>query len=66
MLEGISINESYLWLFDTKTGARTELTPRPASDAEKVSYSQARFAKDGKGIFAARNLRARKPDQLRP
>ncbi len=51
VLEYISINESYLWLFDTKTGARTELTPRPAAGAEKVSYSQALFAKDGKGIF---------------
>ena len=29
VIEEISINESYLWLFDTKTGARTELTPRP-------------------------------------
>ncbi len=49
--EYLSINESYLWLFDTKTGARTELTPRPAAEAEKISYAQARFAKDGKGIF---------------
>ena len=51
LLEYISINESYLWLCDTKTGARTEVTPRPAAGAEKVSYSQALFAKDGKGIF---------------
>ncbi|MDQ3198863.1 MAG: alpha/beta fold hydrolase [Verrucomicrobiota bacterium] len=51
VLEGISINESYLWLFDTKTGAKTELMLRPAAEAEKISYSQARFSKDGKGIF---------------
>ena len=51
VLEYVSINESYLWLFDTKTGARTELTPRPAAGAEKVSYSKAVFARDGKGIF---------------
>jgi dipeptidyl aminopeptidase/acylaminoacyl peptidase len=51
VLEYVSINESYLWLFDTKTGARTELTTRPAAGAEKVAYSQALFAKDGKGIF---------------
>ncbi|HEX4665459.1 MAG TPA: alpha/beta fold hydrolase [Chthoniobacterales bacterium] len=50
-LEEISINESYLWLFDTKTGERTELTPRPAEGAPKVSYSKALFAKDGRGIF---------------
>lgn len=52
VLEYLSINESYLWLFDTKTGKRTELTPRPAAGAPKVSYSKALFASDGKGIFA--------------
>ncbi len=51
VLEEISINESYLWLFDTKSGARTELTPRPAAATEKIAYAQPRFAKDGKGIF---------------
>jgi dipeptidyl aminopeptidase/acylaminoacyl peptidase len=53
VIEGISINESYLWLFDTTTGERKELTPRPAEGVEKVAYSQARFAKDGKGIFVS-------------
>jgi hypothetical protein len=51
VIEGISINESYLWLFDTTTGVRKELTPRPPEGAEKVAYSQARFTKDGKGVF---------------
>ena len=52
VLEGISINESYLWLFDTKTGERKEITPRPLDGAEKVAYApRALFAKDGKGIF---------------
>lgn len=51
VLEYVSINESYLWLFSTRTGARTELTPPQPAGAEKVSYSQARFAADGKGIF---------------
>jgi dipeptidyl aminopeptidase/acylaminoacyl peptidase len=49
--EEISINESYLWLFNSETGERKELTPRPVEGAEKVSYAQAQFAKDGKGIF---------------
>jgi dipeptidyl aminopeptidase/acylaminoacyl peptidase len=49
--EEISINESYLWLIDTKTGNREELTPRPAAGAEKISYALAAFANDGKGIF---------------
>ena len=47
--EGLSINESYLWLVDTTTGEKTALTPRNAT--EKVSYGEARFSKDGKGIY---------------
>jgi dipeptidyl aminopeptidase/acylaminoacyl peptidase len=49
LLEELSINESYLWLVDTATGEKTALTPRNA--AEKVSYGEARFGKDGKGIY---------------
>jgi dipeptidyl aminopeptidase/acylaminoacyl peptidase len=49
LLEELSINESYLWLVDTATGQKSELTPRHAS--EKVSYGEARFSKDGKGIY---------------
>src|SRR5215472_11357560 len=49
LLEEISINESYLWLVDTATGKKTELTPRNAT--QKVSYGEARFSKDGKGIY---------------
>ena len=51
VLEGVSINESYIWLFDAQTGEKKEVTPRPAEGAEKVSYSAALFSKDGKGIF---------------
>jgi dipeptidyl aminopeptidase/acylaminoacyl peptidase len=51
VLEEISVNESYLWLFNSETGEKKELTPRPADGAEKVAYSRAQFAKDGKGIF---------------
>ena len=49
LLEELSINESYLWLVDTATGQKTELTPR--NTTEKVSYGAARFSKDGKGIY---------------
>ena len=49
LLEEISINESYLWLVDTKTGEKKSFTPREAK--EKVSYGEGRFSKDGKGIF---------------
>ena len=51
VLEEISANESYLWLFDTTSGERKELTPRPAPGAETVAYFRARFAKDGKGLY---------------
>ncbi|MDQ6622136.1 MAG: prolyl oligopeptidase family serine peptidase, partial [Verrucomicrobiota bacterium] len=51
VIEYVSINESYLWLFDVANGARKELTPRPAEGAEKVSYGKARFAKSGYGVF---------------
>jgi dipeptidyl aminopeptidase/acylaminoacyl peptidase len=49
LLEELSINESYLWLVDTATGQKTELTPRNAE--KKVSYGEARFSKDAKGIY---------------
>ena len=49
LLEELSINESYLWLVDATTGQKTELTPHNAT--EKVSYGEARFSKDGKGIY---------------
>jgi dipeptidyl aminopeptidase/acylaminoacyl peptidase len=51
VLEEISINESYIWIFDAQTGAKKDVTPRPAEGAEKVAYSAALFSKDGRGIF---------------
>jgi Tol biopolymer transport system component len=47
--EDLSINESYLWLVDAATGEKTEVTSR--NTAEKVSYGEGRFSKDGKGIY---------------
>ncbi len=46
--EGISINETYLWLVDVATGAKTALTTK---GKETVSYGSAQFAKDGKGLY---------------
>jgi dipeptidyl aminopeptidase/acylaminoacyl peptidase len=51
LTEYISVNESYLWLVDTATGAKSELTPRNSSD--KAAYGNARFSKDGKGVYFA-------------
>ncbi len=48
LLEYISINESYLWLADAKTGAKELLTPRAGN---KIAWSHAEFARDSKSIF---------------
>jgi dipeptidyl aminopeptidase/acylaminoacyl peptidase len=73
--EGLSINESYLWLVDVATGKTTELTPR---GGEKVAFGNAAFAKDGKGLYvttdkgsefqrlAAMDLASKKVDFLTP
>jgi dipeptidyl aminopeptidase/acylaminoacyl peptidase len=49
--EEISLNEAYLWLVDTKTGEKTALTPAGTKRGDKVAYGDARFSKDGKGIY---------------
>lgn len=52
--EGISINESYLWMFDSNTGEKTLITPKDGG--EQISYSGGKFSKDGKGIYATTDL----------
>lgn len=49
VLQYISINESHLHLVDARTGKRSQLT---RNGKDKVSYGHARFAKDGKAIYA--------------
>jgi dipeptidyl aminopeptidase/acylaminoacyl peptidase len=46
--EGISVNESYLWLADVASGKKTLLTPK---GGEKVAYQPIGFSADGKGIY---------------
>jgi len=46
--EYISINESRIHLLDRATGSTRLLTP---DDGQKASWSDARFAKDGKSLF---------------
>ncbi len=53
LAEELSINESYLWLVDTKTGEKTPFVERDATAKEKVSYGNAQFSKDGKGIYVS-------------
>jgi dipeptidyl aminopeptidase/acylaminoacyl peptidase len=49
VMEYVSINESYLWLVNATTGEKTLLTPK--SGGEKISYGNARFSADGKGLY---------------
>jgi dipeptidyl aminopeptidase/acylaminoacyl peptidase len=48
--EGISANESYLWLFEASSGKMTAVTPR-SEKGEQVAYNGGQFSKDGKGIY---------------
>src|SRR3989442_626353 len=45
----VSVNESYLWLVDAASGQKTLLAPQPGS--ESVAFGEAKFSRDGKGIF---------------
>ncbi len=49
LLNGISAAESYVWLLNIASGHNELLTPKSGSDT--VAYSNARFAKDGKGVY---------------
>jgi len=48
LTEELSINESHLFLVNSATGEKTPLTP---PDENKVFYGEAKFSKDGKGVF---------------
>jgi dipeptidyl aminopeptidase/acylaminoacyl peptidase len=47
--ELISINQSFLWLVDATTGAKTALTPHDKADL--IAYTGGRFSRDGKGVY---------------
>jgi dipeptidyl aminopeptidase/acylaminoacyl peptidase len=49
VLEFVSVNESYLWLFDTNSDEKKLITPK--GGAETVSYQGGVFSKDGKGLY---------------
>lgn len=51
VMEYVSINESYLWLFDALSGDRTLLTPK--NTPEKIAYHAASFSNDGQGLYVA-------------
>jgi len=56
VMEYISINESYIWLFDTRSGARQLVTPKKPGN--QVSYGFCRFSSDGGGIYVTTDLDA--------
>jgi dipeptidyl aminopeptidase/acylaminoacyl peptidase len=47
-IEYLSVNESYIWRLDGATGAKTLVTPKTGT---KVSYQDAVFSPDGRGIY---------------
>ncbi len=49
VIEEISANETYLWLADAQSGKMTLITPKGGS--EKVAYLEAKFSKDGRGLY---------------
>lgn len=49
IIEGISANETYVWIFDASTGEKTLLTPKGGK--EKIAYGGGKFSNDGKGIY---------------
>ncbi len=48
-MNGISAAETYVWLIDVTSGKKDLLTPKTGT--ETIAYSNARFAKDGKGVY---------------
>ena len=48
LTEYISINESHLWSVDVRTTKLERITAQPA---EKISWTGAKFAKDGRSVF---------------
>ena len=49
LINGVSAAETYVWLLDVASGHNELLTPKTGGDT--VAYSNARFAKNGKGVY---------------
>src|SRR5262252_2864242 len=49
LLQGISANQSYLWLVNVASGEKKLLTPKIGD--EEIAYGESHFSKDGKGIY---------------
>lgn len=52
LLDEKSVNETYIWVMDTATGARERVLPREvAANGQRIASKDPRFARDGKGLF---------------
>jgi dipeptidyl aminopeptidase/acylaminoacyl peptidase len=49
VIDSVSAAEAYVWLVDVASGKKELLTPKTGADT--VAYSNARFSKDGKGVY---------------
>ncbi|MBN2241443.1 MAG: S9 family peptidase [Acidobacteria bacterium] len=49
VLEYVSVNESYIRLFDSRTGAGSLVTPKETGN--QVFYGGAQFSRDGRGLY---------------
>ena len=55
LLEGISINQSNVWLVDVATGQKKQLTAKQTPE-NQVSYDSPTFAADGRGVYMTTDL----------
>lgn len=49
--EYVSANQAHLWTMDIASGEKKRVTPAPTA-GEPVFYGSARFARDGRGLYA--------------
>lgn len=55
LMEELSIQKSNVWLVDSATGSKKQLTPTQTPENE-VSYAQPRFSRDGRGLYMTTDL----------
>ena len=50
LIQGISANESYIWMADAASGEKKLLTPKVGD--QQIAYGGGTFSKDGKGFYS--------------
>jgi len=52
LVEGKSVNETYIWVMEVATGKRERVLPREGeANGQLIASKDAHFARDGKGLF---------------